>query len=65
MPHDVSIVGFDDILLAQHSTPPLTTVRQDLEEGARIMVDLLFRRMAGVSSPSTISPVELVIRESA
>lgn len=65
VPSDVAVVGFDDIPLAQHSTPPLTTIRQDLEAGARIMVDLLFRRMAGDSSPSTISPVELVVRESA
>jgi DNA-binding LacI/PurR family transcriptional regulator len=65
VPGDVAVVGFDDILLAQHSTPPLTTIRQDLEAGARIMVDLLFRRMAGDSSPSTISPVRLVARESA
>jgi len=65
VPEDVAVVGFDDILLAQHSAPPLTTIRQDLEAGARIMVDLLFRRMEGVASPSTISPVELVVRESA
>jgi len=65
VPADVAVVGFDDIFLAQHSTPPLTTIRQDLEMGARAMVDLLFRRMAGASAPSAISPVRLVVRESA
>ena len=53
-------VGFDDIVLARHSTPPLTTIRQDLAFGARAMVDLLFRRMAGEDAPGTLSPVELV-----
>ena len=64
VPVDVSVVGFDDIVLARHSNPPLTTIRQDLEYGARAMVDLLFRRMAGEDAPSTLAPVELVVRGS-
>lgn len=64
VPGDVAVVGFDDIVLARHSAPPLTTVRQDLAFGARAMVDLLFRRMAGEDAPSTLVPVELVVRAS-
>lgn len=62
---DVAVVGFDDIMLSQHSTPSLTTIRQDMEAGARTMVDLLFRRMGGDDTSSVIFPVELVVRESA
>lgn len=64
VPGDVAVVGFDDIVLARHSAPPLTTVRQDLAFGARAMVDLLFRRMAGEDATSTLAPVELVVRGS-
>lgn len=64
VPGDVAVVGFDDVVLARHSTPPLTTVRQDLAFGARAMVDLLFRRMAGEDAASTLAPVELVVRGS-
>jgi DNA-binding LacI/PurR family transcriptional regulator len=64
VPRDVSVVGFDDISLAAHANPPLTTVRQDLQRGARTMVDLLFRRMAGEDTPSATMPAELVVRES-
>lgn len=64
VPGDVAVVGFDDIALAEHSTPPLTTVRQDLAFGARAMVDLLLRRMAGEDAPSTLAPVELIVRGS-
>ena len=64
VPRDVSVIGFDDIALAAHANPPLTTVRQDLARGARTLVDLLFRRMAGEDTPSSTMPAELVIRES-
>ncbi|MGB8693439.1 MAG: LacI family DNA-binding transcriptional regulator [Steroidobacteraceae bacterium] len=64
VPRAVSVVGFDDIALAAHANPPLTTVRQDLQRGARTLVDLLFRRMAGEDTPSATMPAELVVRES-
>lgn len=64
-PEDVAVVGYDDIAVARQSTPPLTTIRQDLEAGARQMVDLLFRRIAGEDAPSAIIPPELVIRSTA
>jgi DNA-binding LacI/PurR family transcriptional regulator len=56
VPGDVAVVGFDDIVLARHSAPPLTTIRQDLEFGARAMVDLLFRRMAARTRPRPCHP---------
>jgi DNA-binding LacI/PurR family transcriptional regulator len=64
VPGDVSVVGFDDIALASHVNPPLTTVRQDLTRGAHTLVDLLFRRLAGERTPSATMPAELVVRES-
>jgi DNA-binding LacI/PurR family transcriptional regulator len=64
VPGDVAVVGFDDIVLARHSNPPLTTIRQDLAYGARAMIDVLFRRMAGEDAPATLSPVELMVRGS-
>jgi DNA-binding LacI/PurR family transcriptional regulator len=64
VPQDIAVVWFDDIALAAHSNPALTTVRQDLKLGARTIVDLMFRRLAGEDAPSVILPAELVIRES-
>ena len=64
VPQDVAVVGFDDISLAAHSNPSLTTVRQDLHRGARTLVDLMFRRLNGEDTPSATMPAELVIRES-
>jgi DNA-binding LacI/PurR family transcriptional regulator len=64
VPQDVAVVGFDDIALAAHTTPPLTSVRQDVAHGARMLVDLLFRRIAGEDTPSATMPAKLIVRES-
>jgi DNA-binding LacI/PurR family transcriptional regulator len=64
VPHDVAIVGFDDIAMAAHVHPSLTTVRQDLARGAALLVDLLLRRLAGEDTESVALPGELVVRES-
>lgn len=41
IPHDLSLVGFDDIRLAQFVTPPLTTVRMSQVELGRIAFQAL------------------------
>ena len=64
VPDQVAVVGFDDLELAQHSHPRLTTIRQDLKRGAATVVEFLFRRMAGEETPSATLPIALVERES-
>lgn len=64
VPQDVLLTGFDDISLAASANPPLTTVRQDLSVGARTMVELLFRRLAGETTDSVVMPAELIVRRS-
>ena len=43
VPRDVSVVGFDDIELAQHLIPPLATVRVDKEAIGASAVNRLLR----------------------
>ena len=64
VPGDVAVTGFDDVMLAQHMTPPLTTVRQDLRMGATLLVERLFALMAGEDAASVVMPPELVVRAS-
>ncbi|MGW0820191.1 LacI family DNA-binding transcriptional regulator [Streptomyces sp. NPDC002845] len=47
VPHDISVVGFDDLPEARWATPALTTVRQPLSEMAATALRLLVRMMAG------------------
>ncbi|MFD7699872.1 LacI family DNA-binding transcriptional regulator [Streptomyces caelestis] len=75
VPDDVAVVGFDDMLpIAEQTEPPLTTVRQDIEEMGRLMARLLLRDLdgttasdedAGAAPPAVIFPTTLVRRASA
>jgi LacI family transcriptional regulator len=47
VPRDLSVVGFDGLELSQSVVPRLTTVRQPLEEMARMAVELLVRLIDG------------------
>ncbi len=65
VPDDVRVMGFDDLAIAEHMVPRLSTVRQDLDSGARHLIDALFRRMAGEATDSVVMAPEIVIRMSA
>jgi LacI family transcriptional regulator, galactose operon repressor len=45
VPEEVSIIGFDDAGVAEHTIPALTTVRQPLAEMGRMAVSLLLRQL--------------------
>ena len=66
VPHDVSVVGFDDIQGAAYNTPSLTTVRQPLTRMGSIAAQTLLDRIEGSEEyPSEIAiEPELVVRES-
>ena len=45
VPEDIAVMGWDDITEAQYTWPPLTSVRADTEEVARVAVDYLLRQI--------------------
>jgi LacI family transcriptional regulator len=49
-PSDISVVGFDNIGLANYVQPSLTTIAQPYEEIAQLATDVLIRRMKGDTS---------------
>jgi DNA-binding LacI/PurR family transcriptional regulator len=66
VPDDVAVVGFDGIDAVRHADPPLTTVRQPVEDMGREMTRMLLSWMEGGGpAEPVILPVDLVVRESA
>ncbi|MFC9729994.1 LacI family DNA-binding transcriptional regulator [Streptomyces roseolus] len=47
IPRDLSVIGFDDLPVCDWLSPPLTTVRQPLEEMGRVAARTLFQLMDG------------------
>lgn len=66
VPDDVAVVGFDDAGEAQLAVPPLTTIRQPLEELGRSMTRTLLERVSGIAvEPRQVLPTEVVRRATA
>ena len=66
VPHDIALVGFDDIPLARYLTPPLTTVRQQIVELGRCALEQL---VACIEKPTALARTqtldcEVVVRAS-
>jgi LacI family transcriptional regulator len=66
VPEDLSVVGFDDIDIAQATRPLLTTVRQPLQEMGRLSVSLLIRLIERqrLDALHVELATELVVRDS-
>ena len=67
IPEDLSVVGFDDIMIAKVMEPPLTTVRQPVEQ----MAEMIVARLIGIleateelEDPHVVLRPELIVRSS-
>jgi DNA-binding LacI/PurR family transcriptional regulator len=66
VPRDVAVVGYDDSPVATTATPPLTSVRQPIEEMGREMARLLVDAINGAAEAPrrTVLSTELIRRAS-
>ncbi len=64
IPDDIAVVGFDDISLAGHVTPALTTVRQDIRQAAEGLVHGIVGLIEGEPVESTQMAPRLIVRAS-
>lgn len=66
VPEDVSVIGFDDIEMAQYITPKLTTIRQNTEAIGKKAAELLIEQISQKKKSflTEVIPVELIVRAS-
>jgi len=64
VPDDVSVVGYDDVLLSRYSHPPLTTISQDMAKAGRLLVSKLLNSKISSEIKSERLPTDLIVRES-
>lgn len=68
VPGDVSVVGFDDIDIARHFIPALTTIHQPRMEiglaAARLLIEQIYRQREGKTLEDQTLPVKLIERQS-
>lgn len=61
---DIALIGFDDIPVAGHTSPPLTTIRQPVYDIATDLVRMLIKHIAGEPVARKVIKPELIVRES-
>ncbi len=68
VPEDISVVGFDDIHMAQFTIPPLTTIRMSCSDLATVALDALPLTPAHTKpskpKPNRVVPTHLIVRQS-
>ena len=64
VPQDVAVVGFDDIPAASLTSPPLTTMMQDIKGAGAMLVETLLAHVEQREPPACTLPAQLVVRGS-
>ncbi len=65
VPETVAVTGFDDVPVARHLHPPLTTVRQPMLELGATAFDVLYSRIStGKADADVVLPIQLMVRQS-
>jgi DNA-binding LacI/PurR family transcriptional regulator len=65
VPEEVAVVGYDDLSIAEHSNPPLTTVRQNIPMAGRMLAENLIKYLETRTITNEMIPVEIIVRKSA
>jgi LacI family transcriptional regulator, galactose operon repressor len=65
VPEDVGLIGYDDLPLAAHTSPPLTSVHQPISDMGAHAVRVLIEQIRGQSPVTSVRlPARLVVRDS-
>jgi len=64
VPDDISIVGFDDLIMSRYTMPPLSTVRHSVYETGAQAAAAMLSLLRGEWPAVQLAAPELVLRES-
>lgn len=64
VPQDVSVLGFDDLPLAEETRPRLTTIHQPLDDLVKSTIDIFFNEDYSMRSKELVMPYSIVKRDS-
>jgi len=64
IPEDIALVGYDDLSIAEHSNPPLTTIRQNIPLAGKLLAQNLVEYLQTGMVTHVSIPVELIVRKS-
>jgi LacI family transcriptional regulator len=66
VPGDVAVTGFDDVMMARHLRPQLTTVRQPIQDIGATAFDVLHAMITTGAAPERdiVLPTQFIVRES-
>lgn len=64
VPDDISVVGFDDIFIAQYLNPKLTTIRQNRAKIGQSAANVLISMVSGQEIGRVMVDPELIVRDS-
>jgi DNA-binding LacI/PurR family transcriptional regulator len=64
VPSQISVIGYDDTILASQFNPPLTTIRQPIDKAGPALVDSLLGLMEGGKNEAHVLDTELIVRGS-
>lgn len=65
LPEELSVVGYDNLVVSQYTTPALTTVNQDKYKMGNMAAELLINRLQGKETKTkVIIPGSLLVRKS-
>jgi DNA-binding LacI/PurR family transcriptional regulator len=65
VPEDIAVVGYDDLSIAEHSNPPLTTIRQNIPLAGKLLAQNLIQYLQTGLMTNVSIPVTLIHRKSA
>jgi DNA-binding LacI/PurR family transcriptional regulator len=65
VPEDIAVVGYDDLSIAEHSNPPLTTIQQNIPLAGKLLAQNLIEYIQTGMVTNVSLPVELIVRKSA